>query len=196
MTGFDYNVKLNFGQLTEAQNTKIAHILQNTEYENMVLTPVFQIYDDKKGSQIIINTEQFAFKIARPYESKELDSFSLLCTEIMEALLDGGKSEVSTVRLVDVFESAELDAGDVLKSKSTYNFEEDVLSDISAVGYRFLMKRENIYDEIKVEPLIRDTKKMFIEGLFNREGISAEDVAEHIKDAYYKYNEKVAFFIR
>lgn len=196
MTGFDYIVKLNFGQLTEIQSEKIAEILKETAYERVVSSPVFQAYDDKKGSQIIINTEQFMFKIARPYEHDELDMASFLCTKIMEALLNGGKGEIGTVRLVNVFESAERDASVMLKNMSTYNYNENPLSDISAVGYRFLMKRENIYDEIKVEPLIRDTKKMFIEGLFNRESISSENVAEHIKDAYFRYSEKVDFFTK
>ncbi|MGN1413508.1 MAG: hypothetical protein ACI4WY_04605 [Anaerovoracaceae bacterium] len=196
MTGFDLNVKLNFGQLTEAQSERIAEIIKETEYNVVASTPVFQIFDDKKGSQIIINTEQFAFKVARQYERDDLTSYSILCRKIMEALLDGGKSEACTVRFVNVFESKTRDTGVILKGMSTYNFEEDALKDVSTVGYRFLIKRDNIYDEIKVEPLIRDTKKMFIEGLFNREDVAAEDIEKYFEDAYLKYAEKVEFFTK
>lgn len=196
MTGFDLNVKLNFGQLTEVQSEKIAEIIKKTEYNTVASTPVFQIFDDKKGSQIIINTEQFAFKVARQYERTELNSYSALCREIMEALLDGGKSEACTVRFASVFEPKTCDTGVILKGKSTYNFEENALKDVSTVGYRFLIKRDNICDEIKVEPLIRDTKKMFIEGLFNRVDVAAGDIDEYFEDAYLKYAEKVEFFTK
>lgn len=196
MIGFDFNLKLNFGQITDLQSKKITEILADTEYENVASTPVFKIFDDKKGSQIIINTEQFTFKISREYEHNELETFAILCKKIMEALLDSSKAEFANVRLVNVFESPNLNTALVLKEKSNFNFNESALEDISAIGYRFLMKKGNLYDEIKVEPLIMDTKKMFIEGLFNRAGIVAENVEEYIKTAYDEYSKKADYFTK
>ncbi len=195
MTGFDFTVGLNFGQITEAQMVRIENALKDSQILKVISTPTFLLFDDGKGTQVSINPQFFNFKIAREYEEDELVEHKKVILEIINSLMGNNDMERCTIRFVNVFESDEEKAFEVLKEKTKFDLSHEQLKDIQTVGYRFLMKTDSFYDEFKIEPLLKEPEKLFIEGIYNRMNIPQKEAIKSIDDAYNNYKEKEKLFI-
>lgn len=195
MTGFDFTVGLNFGQITETQMVRIENALKDSQILKVISTPTFLLFDDGKGTQVSINPQFFNFKIAREYEEDELVEYKKVILEIINSLMGNNDMERCTIRFVNVFKSDEEKAFEVLKERTKFDLSHEQLKDIQTVGYRFLMKTDSFYDEFKIEPLLKEPEKLFIEGIYNRTSIPQNETIKSIDDAYNNYKEKEKLFI-
>lgn len=196
MTGFDFTAELNLGQIKEAQAVAIENAIKETGLHKLISTPFFLLFDNDDGVQITINPQQFNFKIAKKYEKEEIEKQNETIVKIAEVLTGGMAIENCTIRLVNVFESENEKAYEALKEKTTFDLSCEQLADIQTVGYRFLMKTDAFYDEFKVEPLLREPDKLFVEGIYNRMNVQPEEAPKVIAEAYNNYKEKEKIFIQ
>lgn len=195
MTSFDFTAKLNFGQITQSQIEGIENSLKNTEITKVLSTPVFLIFDDNKGIQITIEPQQLNFRIARECEKEEILENANIISAILHALVGENDVEVCIMRFVSIFKSDTDKAFKKLREKTGFDLSNECLSDIQTIGYRFLMKTDSFYDEIKVEPLLREPDELFIEGIYNKTKVCANCVTEKVDSAYNNYKTKTQFFI-
>ena len=194
MTVFDFTVGLNLGQIKEAQAVAIEEAIKETGFHKLISTPFFLLFDNDDGVQITINPQQFNFKIAKGYEQEEIEKQKEIIIKIVEALTGGMTAENCIIRFVNVFESENEKAYEALKEKTKFDLSCKQLSDIQTVGYRFLIKENALYDEFKVEPLLREPDKLFIEGIYNRMNVQPEEAPKVIAEAYNNYKEKEKIF--
>lgn len=195
MTSFDFTAKLNFGQITQAQIEGIENSLKNTEVTKVLSTPVFLIFDDNKGTQITVEPQQLNFRIARECEIEEILEDANIISAILHALIGENDVEVCVMRFVNIFKSDTDKAFEKLREKTGFDLSNGCLSNIQTVGYRFLMKTDSFYDEIRVEPLLREPDELFIEGIYNKTRVCANRVIENVDSAYNDYKTKTQFFI-
>lgn len=110
-------------------------------------------------------------------------------------ILDIKVIEICTVRFFDAFESEDVKACEFLARKVKYDFSEEDIKDISGVGYRFLTKENDICNEFKIEPLISDMDKLFVEGMYNKVKFDTNEIKEYFDSAFKQFCVKVDFFI-
>lgn len=115
----------------------------------------------RNNDYIEILPEQISFKnVIQPAEETK-DDFWKNISEFLEKFLD----EVSQLDgMLHIIETKETNINIFEKSKEFANFDIDGLK---GIGYRFFFDYNNRISEIKIEPLIKDGKNIFIDAVYN-----------------------------
>lgn len=193
MAGFDFNAKLNFAQLPVDAMKEVRILMTDSGYNSLIATPVIEVFDKDNSSRVTIRTDNFNYT-AEDIDEEKLETIASLIKKLMN-ILDIKVIEICTVRFFDAFESEDAKACEFLARKVKYDFSEEDIKDISGVGYRFLTKENDICNEFKIEPLISDMDKLFVEGMYNKVKFDTNEIKEYFDSAFKQFCVKVDFFI-
>nr|WP_295680342.1 hypothetical protein [uncultured Lachnoclostridium sp.]DAE03939.1 MAG TPA: hypothetical protein [Myoviridae sp. ct2cn10] len=163
------NFRYNVGQLTEKRLEKITNELKEKNINvNATLNPdstsnVIVLILEDNGCVFIVTPDNIQYNTLNPMDKE-------LCKKHMSAILDVFAAEELNTFLINAEGSSEtLDS----HSESVTSFNEkhnNVLSEhtyIYGIGYRFLVKKEYINGELKIEPMVSDKKKFYYQYIFN-----------------------------
>lgn len=193
MAGFDFNAKLNFAQLPVDAMKEVRILMTDLGYNSLIATPVIEVFDDDNASRIVIRTDNLNYT-TEDVDEEKLETIASLIKKLTN-ILDIKMIEICTVRFFDALESENEKACEFLTRKIKCDFSEEDIKDISGVGYRFLTKENDVCNEFKIEPLISDMDKLFVEGIYNKVKFDSNKIGEYFNSAFKQFCVKVDFFI-
>jgi len=184
MISFALNAPLNLGQFTDGQTERIQRCMLDAKYNTVASNPVVKIYDNGNGGQVIITPQQYSFKLLGKLEYSLIESGLDISNNLLEILFPSAEIEACSFTFTDILEPDTDNLAEQLLKLSSFDYSKEALKDITTIGYRFLIKKENLFDEIKFEPYLKDINKLFVEGVFNNEHIQISNIQDCSKKAF------------
>lgn len=167
MYAFDFSMPLNLGRLKDEQVFKLNQILKSKGFENRVTTPAIVINEKKPNIRVIYNTGEFSLKAGPGVSKEDFEECVNVIDQSMKSIIEESKTNVYTIRIAETYTSEKENAIDTLKGFMGFNLNEEPFDSFFGVGFRFLKKHDNLFDEFKMEPFLRDTDTLYIEGIYN-----------------------------
>ena len=191
------NIKWNFLKITipyvmgQLSEKKLNYIVGNLNTKGFIakinmIDPgmtVIALEEDKK--RLIIESRQIT------YSTKlEGDLEQLVIQKQFESILDALLIDDKNQYFFNIEGISETQDSHT-ESRIVYEEKHMLLEkDIYGVGYRFLIKNENLFGELKIEPLIADKSKYYYEWLLNKvENVSIAKLLADVKNEIEKDRE-------
>lgn len=161
-------LKYNVGQLTEKRIERIINEFNDKEIDvkatfNPEDSEVIVFLLEECNCILMIKPDSITYTSLRPFET-ELNSKYL---EIILDIFDVDEENKFTVNVEGNSETEDSHIESVTSFNKTHSNILDNYSQIFGVGYRFLIKNENIIGELRIEPFIADKSKYYYQYIFN-----------------------------
>jgi len=195
-------VEMNMGariQIDLAQKVAdIAHVMEKYGFKEPVINSTVIIYSKSKNERITIFPNQISFLVDSDFKKDDLKQYANFYKEVIALLFRQDDVAGFTLRFIDINSNKKFNYMDTSLSKCgiSTDYSDVPGGNIKGIGYRFLIEEaENIYNEFKVEPLLRDTSSLYFEGIYNV--INMEDIfnTQYYIDKYGDFCQKRNYFL-
>lgn len=157
--------------------------LNSKKFKNKIKSPGLVVFEFE-NQYITIQQNRFIFNYTGDYEKSESIEKIEFIWEALKFFPAETPLRTVTIRFVDRYDSKNNDSFGELKKLSTIDFSKSPLSDFIGVGYRFIMKKNDVFSEFKVEPSLKNNELVFVEGIYNSKDLMLESFVEFCNNAF------------
>ena len=192
---FNFAINLNCGVIQDQLIKMIDERLTTAQYKNQLKTPGLIIYSREKD-QIVIDANQGNFKFVIKNPKQIIEDSLIIIGDILALLVNNNLEYNATYHFIILFSNKNINVSDMLKKFSTFDYNDESMTNVKSTGYRFISDNGNAKNEFKVEPLLSDMNQLFMEGIYNHSDFKLESLQEKCSIDYADFKAKSNFALQ